>query len=241
MIHTLDISCAGYSIKADWYEGAKADRVLLILQGFRSSRSRQLDFATYTVENTSASALVIDYSGHGDSPFDIKETRPAQHVLEVMYAYEWIVQNYPNAKISVIGNSYGSFLASHLVRYKNVEDLVLRAPAIYDPNAFYDLWSVRMADEDAYRKSIEEYRTNVTKLETNSLLNRSVVSPKRILVVVHENDEIIPHQTSDVFIQKFNADSFVASGFSHAVSQSDVTKEQVVHYQKRIVDWLNKI
>jgi hypothetical protein len=56
------------------------------------------------VEATGASALVIDYSGHGGSPFDLSNTRPA-----------------------------------HLAHYRAIEKLVLRAPAIYKPEAFYDL------------------------------------------------------------------------------------------------------
>jgi hypothetical protein len=33
-----------------------------------------------------------------------------------------------------------------------------------------------------------------------------------------------------LFIKAFNADSFVAEGFSHAVSQSDISQDQLIDY-----------
>ncbi|MGV9002032.1 MAG: alpha/beta fold hydrolase [Candidatus Saccharimonadaceae bacterium] len=240
MIKTFEIACDGYSIVADWYEGTSTNHVLLILQGYMSARSRQADFTSHMVTATGASSLVIDYTGHGDSPFDLKNTRPAQHLIEVIYAFEWITTNYPNAKISVIGSSYGSFLAAHLIRYKKVENLVFRAPAIYEPNTFYDLWSLRLNDEEAYREAIQNYRSDADELKKNPLFERMASSPEHVLVVVHENDEVIPRQTSDAYIRAFSADSFIVNGFSHAVSQSNVTKEQIVEYQERISTWVNQ-
>ena len=152
MIKTFEIACAGYSIMSDWYEGKNVDRIILSLIGFTSSRARQAVFTDFMIGATGASALVIDYSGHGESPLDLRDTQPAQHVAEVMYAFDWIKTNYPNAKITVMGNSYGSFLAAHLTHYRNFENLVLRAPAIYRPESLYDFWSARFDDEDKYRQ-----------------------------------------------------------------------------------------
>lgn len=239
MTKTFEIQCAGYSIMADWYEGANTDRVILILQGFTSSRQRQSVFTNYMVDTLGLSALVIDYTGHGESPFELKDTRPAQHVLEVVTAFEWIHLNYPDAKITVIGSSYGSFLAANLTHYKNFDKLVLRAPAIYRPEALYDPWSVRFEDEDSYRQSITEYRNDSALLEGNPLLTSKDFQFKGpVLVVIHEYDEIIPRKTSDAYVRAFNADSFVAKGFSHAVSQSDITDEQLADYHEQISDWL---
>lgn len=241
MIKTLEIPCAGYSIIADWYEGQHTDKVLLILPGFMSVRGRQQDFTNSMVDATGASAVVIEYSGHGDSPFELKDTRPAQHVLEVISAYDWIKAHYPHAEVVVMGNSYGSFLASHLALYRAFETLVLRAPAIYAPSTLYDLWSQRFDYEDAYRQSITSYRSDPEELSKNPLLAKgSLKKPSHILVVVHEHDEIIPRATSDAYVQAFHADSFVAEGFSHAVSQSDISKEQLAEYQVRISEWLRQ-
>jgi len=242
MTKTFEIACAGYSIKADWYEGKNTDQVMLVLQGFTSSRSRQKVFTNFMVDAIGISALVIDYSGHGESPFELKDTRPAQHVLEIVYAFDWIREHYPNANITVIGNSYGSFLATHLAHYRSFKNLVLRAPAIYKPEALYDLWLTRFNDEGAYRDTIVTYRTNSAEMNANPLLaTKDLPFQGKVLVVVHENDEIVPRQTSDAYIRAFDADSFIAEGFTHAVSQSDVTEQQLQSYHQHIADWLKEL
>jgi pimeloyl-ACP methyl ester carboxylesterase len=239
MTKAFEIMCAGYSIMADWYEGKSTYHVILVLNGFTSSRSRQAVFTDFMVGGRGASALTIDYTGHGESPFDLKNTRPAQHVLEVVYAFDWIKTNYPNAKITVIGNSYGSFLAAHLTHCRSFENLVLRAPAIYKPESLYDLWSIRFNDEDKYRLSIQQYRTNSTELGSSPLLaTKDSPFQGRVLVVVHENDEVVPRQTSDAYIEAFNADSFIAEGFNHAVSQSNISDAQLNSYHEQISNWL---
>ena len=239
MTKTFEIACTGYSIVADWCEGESTDHIILVLQGFTSSRSRQSVFTSFMVSATGASALVIDYTGHGDSPFDLKDTRPAQHVLEVIYAFEWIKTQYPHAKITVVGNSYGSFLAAHLAHYRSFENLILRAPAIYRPESLYDSWAERFEDEAKYGQVIVKYRTNSSDLENNPLLAaKDAPFQGRVLVVAHENDEIVPRQTSDAYIKAFNADNFIAKGFSHAVSQSDISSEQLNSYHEQIAGWI---
>jgi hypothetical protein len=62
----------------------------------------------------------------------------------------------------------------------------------------------------------------------------------RVLVVVHENDEMIPRQTTDAFIQAFNADNYIAEGFSHTVDSVVQDPDQLQAYQDRIANWLNQ-
>lgn len=238
MQKTLSIQCPGYEIVADWYQGS-TDEVLLILMGFTSSRGRQAVFTEHMVHKTGASALVIDYSGHGDSPFDLKDTSPAQHVLEVVAAYDWIITNQPSATVSVVGNSYGSFLASNLLQYRPLRKLVLRAPAIYRPEKLHDKWAVRFADNEAYDASIAIYRNSFEEMSRSPLFRaRELNRETPVLVVAHEHDEIVPRETAKTYATHFNAELYIAEGFKHAVSQSDVTEEQLHVYHEYIADWL---
>jgi hypothetical protein len=88
---------------------------------------------------------------------------------------------------------------------------------------------------------MQQYRTDQIRLKSNPLL-ATEDSPfqGRTIVVVHENDETIPRQTSDAYIEAFNADSFIAKGFSHAVSQSDISAEQLNDYHEQISSWLKQ-
>ncbi len=81
----LQIQCAGYNIAADWYDGSDLNKILIILPGYSSSKTRQKAHAEAMVQDTGTCALVVDFSGHGNSPFELRETRPAQHFLELIF------------------------------------------------------------------------------------------------------------------------------------------------------------
>jgi pimeloyl-ACP methyl ester carboxylesterase len=240
-METLQINCLGYSIAADWYQGTRTDEIILFLMGSTSSKKRQQDIVEAIVEATGLSTLVIDYTGHGDSPFELKDIRPAQHLLESITAYDWIKEHYPAAKVSIVSASYGAYLAACLIEYRPVERLVLRVPAIYKPEALYDLWGDRLKDEKTYREAANVYRHDVPALEAHPIFQTNAKNFKgKAFVVAHSEDELFPLETTDVYTKAFSADYYIAEGFKHAVSQSNVTREQVVEYYRVISDWLNK-
>ena len=90
MSKQIEIPQLSYALQADWHDGQSSDQIILTFVGFGSSKKSNHDFAAKLVEMTGASALVIDLSGHGESPFDINKTTPAQHLLEATRVYDWL-------------------------------------------------------------------------------------------------------------------------------------------------------
>lgn len=238
MSEQIRIDCPGYQILADLHEGSRKDSAILILPGYTSTKKDQKDFALAMVRMTGYSALVVDYSGHGESPFELKNTRPAQHLLEVVYSYDWLINKYKNVEVNVIGTSYGGFLGSHLSCYRNINKLVLRAPAIYKPKELYTTWSQRLLDEESYAKKITKYRQNANELQKNPMLFDSTHFTNNVIVVVHENDEIVPTETTNAYTKAFNATSYIAENFSHSTTYSPVSDEQRTIYREYIANWL---
>ncbi len=229
----FQIDCVGYSIAADWYE-ANTETVLLNLIGFTSNIKSYNSFLSEIVKQTSVSVLTIDYSGHGDSPFDINELTPAQSFLEVITAFDWIKDKYPEAKIYVMGASFGGFLATQLTKYRVFDRLVLRVPAIYKPENFYTKWK----DYDA--KEGGNYRETAEKLVDHPLLKRASKFEGESLVITHELDDICPLNSTMAFVGAFNADHWEANGFKHGFLESNVSDEQIQKYYKYVSDWLAK-
>ncbi|MEK9196180.1 MAG: alpha/beta fold hydrolase, partial [Patescibacteria group bacterium] len=156
---TIDIQCVGYSVKTDIYEGSEDGVILLSLIGRTSRRTKQryYDFFPRLAQELGITTVIFDYTGHGDSPFDIEELSPAQHFLEVITVFDWIKEKYPNRKVFVIGSSYGGFLATQLTKYRKFESLILRAPSIYEPSEFYTL--KKNEDREAtqvFRRDVED-------------------------------------------------------------------------------------
>lgn len=233
---TSKIECVGYSVVADWYETDNTSEIILSLIGWTSNRKKYNDILSVICAKTGKSALVFDYSGHGDSPFDVNTTRPAQHFLEVICVFDWLKEKYPNAKITVMGTSYGGFLATQLTKYRTFDDLILRVPAIYNPSDFYTLNEAINSDEGWAAK--DAYRRDVEALSKHPLLARASSFKGKTLVVVHENDEQVPKETTDAFITAFNADVYIAKDFPHSIYNQPIQK--IAEYQTALSEWLNK-
>jgi len=232
------IACPGYEISTNWYEGSDASKVLIVLPGYSASKERQKPHAQAMVEQTGTSALVVDFSGHGTSPFELRDTRPAQHLLELVCVFDWVAEHHPAAEISVSACSYGGFLSAQLTLYREFKNLILRAPAIYRPVTFYDLWAKRIDNTQQYDRAAREYRTNEALLAKHPILAGPRVFTGNVLVVAHERDAIVPVETTNAYARAFGAELFVAEGFAHVIDKDNQDSAQLHAYQKRIADWL---
>ena len=127
---TLDILLNGYAVKTDIYEGSENGAVLLSLIGRTSKRTKQryYDFLPRLASELGITSVIFDYTGHGDSSFDIEDISPAQHFLEVITVFDWIKEHYPNRKVFVIGSSYGGGLSTPPSTYTAVGCVVFAAP-----------------------------------------------------------------------------------------------------------------
>lgn len=228
----ISIACLGYEIKANWYDN-DSDIIMLVLPGYTSKKAKYEEMISYVTEKTGISALVIDYSGHGESPFQIEKISPAQNFLEVIEAYDWIKNKFPNHKIIVHGTSYGGFLATQLTKYREFDELILRVPAIFEPSNFYTKWG------DYNVEKGRKYRVH-GDFNDHPLLKRASMFEGRSLVVTHELDEVCPPNSTDAFIKSFSADHIEFKGIKHGFGESNMSDEQKTEYYQNLVDWLVK-
>jgi len=229
----VSIPCSGYSLAADWYENNNSDKVILALFGFSSSKARNSELLLALGEKSGMNILAIDLSGHGDSPLILDETRPGQHVLEVIEVFDWFKAQHPQAKITVLGTSYGGYLAAYLTRYRNFDKLVLRTPAIYAPS---DLYSLQPLIDRGYTSNV--YRKDKEMVADHPLFKQASIFSGPTLLVVHEMDEDVPLETTDVYKDMFSAEVYVAPGFKHSMRDASNPPEEVQPYQNAVANWL---
>lgn len=231
----LQIPCVGYEIAGDWYDGAaNNENVLLVLVGYTSSKANYRELVTAIVEKTGYSALVIDYTGHGESPYVLEDLSPAQNFMEVITAYDWLAENHPDKVISVMGTSYGGFMAIQLTKYRSPKKLVLRVPAIYSPEVFYTKW--RDIDLEEIRHG---YRADPENFITHPLLTRASKYRGQAYVLTHELDDVCPKSSTTPIAEAFSAETWEAKGFAHSLAKSNYTPSQLEQYQDKIAEWLN--
>lgn len=232
MTKQISIPCIDYILQADWQNGKSTDQIILTFVGFGSSKKSNYDFAANIVEMTGASALVVDLSGHGESPFDINETTPAQHLLEAASAYDWITQNYPDSSIHIMGTSYGGFIAAYLTRFREAKKLILRTPAIYEPSMQYTM------HRDIDKLLVREYRRNSELVKKHPIFLQPALGSVSTLLVIHGNDASIPTQTTDVYSEMFDATCYTAKGFAHAFRDPSNPQDHIDEYYGTIADWI---
>jgi hypothetical protein len=231
----VSIPCSGYSLVADWYENKTSDKVLLTFLGYSSSKARNRDFLMALSDKTGMNVLAVDLSGHGESPFELDKTRPGQHLLEAIETFDWLRHERPNAKITVLGTSYRGFLAAYLTRYRNFDKLILRTPAIYLPS---DLYSFQDGIDRNYTSNV--FRKDKHAVSSHPLFKQISVFNGSTLLIIHELDEDVPIQTTDIYKESFSADVYIASGFKHSMKDMSNPVEGLVYYQDTIVNWLLK-
>jgi dipeptidyl aminopeptidase/acylaminoacyl peptidase len=228
----IEIDCVSYSIAADLYDTGR-DKIILALPGWMSSKAGYESLVSFIVDEAKTSALVIDYTGHGESPFDAMEIRPAQHFLEVITAYDGIKEHFPHAEISVMGYSYGGQMAALLTEYRDFAKLALQVPTIFALRSFYSL------NKNIDRQQERRNRKDQDFLHKHPLFATPSKFEGRTLVIQHELDNNAPKELTDKYIEIFKADSYMAKGWGHGFNDEASEQEQLA-YKKAITNWLNK-
>ena len=229
----VKIQNVGYELMADWY-CTDADQVLLVLPGFTSTKEKYQDLVTNIVNHTGASALVLDYAGHGKSPYNIDDLTRADNFSDVIAAFDWLTNSFGNKEITVVGTSYGGFHAAYLTKFRQFKNVIFRVPASYPEETLYTKIG-RMKDphSDSYRNNPDNYINHWLFTHPGSVKGKA-------LVITHEYDTVCPPTATKPFAIAFKADTWEAPGFNHGFSESDVTKEQIYEYYKKISDWISE-
>ena len=232
---TIEIDCLTYSVKADIYEGDDTSPILLSLIGRTSQRKKRqyVNFFPRLANDLGITTIIFDYSGHGESPLNFDDIRPAQHSLEVVTVFDWIKENYPNRKIFVIGSSYGGYLAARLSNFRRMDGLIFRAPAMYDSDDFYNLLA------DQVSAATQDFRNDRELVNAHPYLRNASEFEGDVLVITHEHDEHIPRVVTDVFKERFDAKEIIVPNITHSLD--DASDEQIEAYNRMKPSIMNNI
>lgn len=222
----------GYEIKADLYERPDASETLLTFAGFGGNKKYSGAFGTTIAQRAGMNALVLDLSGHGESPFDLDDTTPAQHIAEGVSAYDWLKAAHPDHVIHALGTSYGGYVAAYLTRFRVIDKLLLRTPAIYEPRDLYN------QHRDIDKIAVREYRNDASALQKHPLFTQDVLCMPDTLVTIHGRDEDIPPATTDIYQRVFEAETYTAEGFAHAFHDASNPEGQAAAYFDAVHTWM---
>ncbi len=138
--------------------------------------------------------LTINLRGHGTSSGKLQDYSRKDHVDDSLAAYDFLAsQTSVDANnISIVGASYGGYLAAIVAEKRKITALALRAPALY-PNTDFDKPTVDLLEdrEDEFFQNFEP--------EIDNFALHGVKNVNSLLLIESELDQIIPHRIIELY------------------------------------------
>ncbi len=185
-----------------------APQILILHGAGKATKERAQPLAAAIAQQTGQSIFAFDFSGHGESSGELKQSSLAKRVAEANAARQFIA---PDKPVTVMGFSMGGHIALELLAHHDIQNLVLFYPGIY-PRAAY----VLPFDE---RFSHEIRKEN--SWQNASVLDNLKAFKGNLLIVWGDQDAIIPRGVVDaIYNSASNAQTrelFVISGGTHSL------------------------
>jgi len=193
---------------------------VLFIHGWSSNESGYRTRAESIVKLGYA-CLTFDLIGHGHSSGSMATVTLKENIEASVAAYDFLAsqEGIDNDSISIVGTSYGGYLAAILPSKREVKSLVLRVPAIYN-----DEYNGKAKDSKQSMRLASEQ----TRVRDNLALNSISGFGKRILLIEAEHDQIIPHHIIDLIIKAAKPNSLehvVVKGADHQFSKPEWQEE----------------
>lgn len=186
---------------------------VLVLHGWTSSKDRYIERVTPLVE-LGYICLVFDMRGHGQSDGELKDFSRKDHVEDCLAAYDFLASDarVDSNDISVLGSSYGGYMASLVVGERKVSHLALEAPAQYPDDSFeIPTLSIR-------ESMLEDYWHKSVKVSENKAFRALNKYQGDVLLLQCEKDEVIPPTTIQNYLESLMVEPnhFILKGSDHA-------------------------
>lgn len=160
--------------------------VILVIHGWTSSMAN-FPSRVESLVKMGYLVLLFDLRGHGKSGGTLGSLSPHDHLKDALAAYDYLLSldNANRENISVIGYSYGGYLASMLSSKRKIDHLALAVPALY-PNILFDRpKKLQRSDETS------NYRKQFHRSEEDFALQAVHIFTGDLLLIRAEKDEIL--------------------------------------------------
>jgi len=198
---------------------------LLLIHGWRGDQTGRAEIAR-AASARGFVCLTFDLRGHGTSEGDLAALRVEDFMGDVTTAYDLLskASGVDPKRISVGGNSFGSYLAARLVGVRDVENLALQAPANY-PDDVID----RPVMDYSGTRPVSEWRQAPLASDATSSLDAVHGFRGKILVIESERDEFVPRQTTQNYLDAASnpaaVEHEVLLGASHTLRDPELRKQ----------------
>ena len=183
----IEITSGNVTLAADFYP-ADGDLAFVVSHGWGSERPTDIPAA---LSGAGFPALAYDLRGHGASGGLLEEASRADWVGDLVIVIDRLRELAPQARIALVGASFGAYLSLMASDTREVAGLSLRVPANL-PDDDFDLPYVSRFGPDSGRRRPEDL-TPAYSRPLRAL--RAFTGPVQIIDA--DGDEVIPARTVD--------------------------------------------
>lgn len=167
---------------------------VICFHGMTSSNVGYIPLIEKLAENGIA-GLAINMRGHGESDGDFNTATVTEAINDGLAAYDFLTSqpNIDSNKIGLLGTSVGAILVSFTSQQREIQSIVLRAPAAYSEELLGVSMAATMTNEDHQFYDIPDLSATPP--------GRAIAKFKgNLLVISSEKDAIIPAHISQGYI-----------------------------------------
>lgn len=172
--------------------GAGAPQLLFLHGAGQAHKDRAKPLAERIVNESGQGAFLFDFSGHGESSGELKQSSLKKRVSEANAAWQFLTRDNP---ITVFAFSMGGHIALELLAHHEIENLILFYPGIYTEKAFELPFDERFSNAIRQKDSWQNAAVldNLRKFTGN------------LLIVWGENDTVVPRGAVDLIYESANS------------------------------------
>ncbi len=171
---------------------------ILFIQGWTGEKERSYQYAE-ALAKLGYLSFLFDGRGHGKSEGNIRTVATREFLDDILQTYDYFtkIEGVDKENISVVGSSYGGYLATLLTTKRNVKRLALRVPADY-PNETFNKSKMQTSGID--NPDIFAWRAHARNPGETFALDAIANFDGQILIVESENDTVVPHETVQNYV-----------------------------------------
>jgi len=232
----IDIQVDGQTIAGTLLSPSSKVPGILFVHGWGGSQQRDLGRAK-NITGLGCVCMTFDLRGHEKTESQRQTVTREQNLADLLAAYDLLVSHpaVDGRAVTVIGSSYGGYLAALLTRLRPVRWLALRVPALYWDNE----WTVPKFALD--RAGLQQYRRENLGPADNHALAACAEFEGDVLLVESEQDDYVPHTTvmsyRSAFVSAHSLTHRTVDGADHALS-TDANQRA---YSTILTQWVSEM
>lgn len=209
---------------------------ILFIHGWTSEMKRSFQYAE-TLAKLGYISLLFDMRGHGISEGSLDSASRKEFLSDVLAAYDYLAktEGVDTQDISVVGSSFGGYLATLLTTKRRVKRIALRVPADY-PNEGFDLPHISQTAGD---ESVMEWRNRPRKPHETFAINALGSFNGDVLIIEAEKDDRVPHEVIKSYISVVKNQGTLTHIVMKNAPHSAREPKFIAEIEQNLADWFN--